>query len=160
MLFQPSDAALIVCTTVLCTAQGGNRTDMWASVIAAKVNSNFPNRHLTTPDIHNFWRYININLFDWTEFIYELNKTCQGWRILTRHLDAGLLVSESLPDAPITTEGLEVTMARIVRQARLRGVENGLFKRREYERTKKNDEFGYGTDDSFYWWDHPGNIGV
>lgn len=159
MLFQPSDAPLVVCTTVLCTAQGDNR-DMWAPVIAAKVNCNFPNCHLTAPDIHKFWRYVNIKLVDWMEFIRKLDKTCQSWIILTRHLDAGFLVSESLPDAPITAEGLEVTMGRIIGQARLRGVENGLLKRREYERTRKNDESGYGTDDSFFWWDHPGNIGV
>lgn len=79
---------------------------------------------------------------------------------MTRHLDAGLLESESLPDAPITTEGLEITMARIVGQARRRGVENGLFRRRSSERTKRNDEFGYETDNSFLWWHHPSNIGV
>lgn len=160
MLFQPSDASLIVCTTVLCMPPTNITSDMLGTVVAAKVNSNFPNRHLTAKDIRDLWTYIHTNLLDWTQFLRELDKNCQGWKILRDYLDYGLLDSESLPDAPITTEGLEVTMARIIRQARRYGVEKGNFRRRSFERTRRNDEFGYGTDDSFYWWDHPGNIGV
>lgn len=158
MLFQPSDASLIVCTTVLCMTPANITSDMLGTVVAAKINGNFPNRRLTATDILDLWTYIHNNLRDWTQFIDELDKDCQGWKILTNHFDYGLLDSESLPDAPITTEGLEVTMARIIRQARQFGVANGSIRRRNFERTRRNDEFGYGTDDSFYWWDHPGNI--
>jgi hypothetical protein len=154
MIFQSTDAVLLVCASLI--TMGPERT---LDDIASGINENLPQCCVTSIHVHDILQHLRREIPAWTRFVNLLDTDSEGFRVTLEFLDQGMLATKYIPPDEITMKGLQRTMGRIIRYAREYAISIGSIRRRSFDRARERDESGYGCDDYFHWWDHPGNIG-
>ena len=155
------DPTMLVCISILNIApQFGTRD------IAPIMNQNFPPSEMNQHDIQNMLDYIVMHLSDWHTLVRTLDPSMESIRILLRFLSAGLMRGRhapfddmSVPDYEMSVQGLQKALSRLIFYARQHGIIQGWLQRRIIPHTNASGQF-YQTDQYFYWWDHPGNLGL
>lgn len=144
---------MLVCISLLNKApQVGTRE------IAPIMNLNFPPSEMDEYDIQCMLDYIDTHLSDWDTLVRTLNPNMESISILLRFLRAGLMRTRWVPFDETSVQGLQRALSRLIFFARQDGISQGWLQKRILPHTNEGGQF-YQTDENFYWWDHPGNMG-
>lgn len=82
-----------------------------------------------------------------------------GMLWLIEFMKEGGLSRGPMPQHKFTFNGLQRALAGLIGLSRQWAVRQGLSKRRSFNRSREGDAHGYMLNDTYEWWDHPGNSG-
>lgn len=137
MLFNSSDAPLLVVVSIVCINQPDYKNVAEESV--TEINKNLPQCCLNINHVRSICAYLYNNMREWTNFVMELDLEDDRSILLKDFLHNGLLAYYTLPPDEITTEGLQRTMTKIFDHAQEHEVSYGTLEPPTFDYTEESD---------------------